>query len=129
MDDLISRQAAIDELEEHRAFYCDNTPDSFSKLPYAEKCRVNELDMAIATLINLPSAQSKRKKGEWTTHEVACLLADMFGDECACNFNGNDEWLPLVCDFAERECPDVVGVACWEQFLKHRERRKDNERI
>ena len=70
----------------------------------------------------------ERKKGEWTTHEVARLLADMYGDECACNFNGNDEWLPLVCDFAERECPDVVGVTCWEQFLKHRERKKDNER-
>ena len=57
MDDLISRRAAIDALKEHRALYCDNTPDTFSKLSYAEKSRVNELDTAIATLINLPSAQ------------------------------------------------------------------------
>ena len=57
MSDLISRQAAIDALKEHRALYCDNTPDTFSKLSYAEKSRVDELDMAIATLINLPSAQ------------------------------------------------------------------------
>ena len=56
-NDLISRQAAIDALKEHRALYCDNTPDTFSKLSYAEKSRVDELDMAIATLINLPSAQ------------------------------------------------------------------------
>ena len=57
MSDYISRQAAIDALKEHRALFCDNTPDTFSKLSYAEKSRVDELDMAIATLINLPSAQ------------------------------------------------------------------------
>lgn len=57
MDDLISRQAAIDALKEHRALYCDNTPDTFSKLSYAEKSRVDELDTAIAILVNLPSAQ------------------------------------------------------------------------
>lgn len=56
-DDLISREAAIDSLKEHRALYCDNTPDAFSKLSYAEKSRVDELDTAIATLVNLPSAQ------------------------------------------------------------------------
>ena len=54
---LIKRQAAIDALKEHRALYCDNTPNSFSKLSYAEKSRVDELDTAIATLVNLPSAQ------------------------------------------------------------------------
>lgn len=57
MKDLIDRHAAIDELKEHRALFCDNTPDTFAKLPYGEKCRVDELDGAIATLINLPSAQ------------------------------------------------------------------------
>ena len=59
MDDLISRQAAIDALKEHRALYCDNTPDTFSKLSYVEKSRVDELDTAIATLVNLPSAQTE----------------------------------------------------------------------
>ena len=58
----------------------------------------------------------------WNNHEVACLLAEMFGDGCACNFNGIDEWLPMKCDFAETACPHPVGVACWEQFLKHREK-------
>ena len=61
-DDLISRQAAIDALKEHRALYCDNTPDTFSKLSYAEKSRVDELDTAIATLVNLPSAE---RHGRW----------------------------------------------------------------
>ena len=61
MNDLISRQAAIDALKEHRALYCDNTPDTFSKLSYAEKSRVDELDTAIATLVNLPSAQPEQQ--------------------------------------------------------------------
>lgn len=60
------------------------------------------------------------KRGEWNNHEVACLLAEMFGDDCACNLNGIDEWLPQYCEFAETCCPNPVGVACWEQFLKHR---------
>lgn len=61
MNDLISRQVAIDALKEYRAFYCDNTPDTFSKLSYPEKCRVDELDTAIATLVNLPSAQPEQQ--------------------------------------------------------------------
>jgi len=64
-DDTISRQAAIDAIKEHRALYCDNTPDTFSKLSYAEKSRVDELDTAISTLVNLPPAQPERKRGEW----------------------------------------------------------------
>lgn len=55
----------------------------------------------------------------YNIHEVACILADVFGDTCACNYNGIDEWLPQKCDFAEKECPNPVGVACWEQYLKH----------
>ena len=66
MSDLIERQAAIDALKEHRALFCDNTPDTFSKLSYAEKSRVDELDMAIATLINLPSAQADSKELSFT---------------------------------------------------------------
>lgn len=118
-NDTISRQAAIDALKEHRALYCDNTPDTFSKLSYAEKSRVDELDTAIATLVNLPSAQP-----EWNNHTVACLLAELFDDTCACNYNGIDEWLPEKCELLD-SCPHPAGVACWEQFLKHKaERRK-----
>ena len=64
MADLIDRRAAIDELKKHRALYCDNTPDSFSKLSYAEKSRVDELDTAIAILVNQPSAQPEQKIDE-----------------------------------------------------------------
>lgn len=59
------------------------------------------------------------KRRTWTNHEVACLLAELFGDDCACNFNGINEWLPEKCDFIDI-CPNTVGVACWEQFLKYR---------
>ena len=61
-------------------------------------------------------------------HEVACLLADVFGDTCACNYNGIDEWLPEVCDLKDA-CPNTVGVACWEQFLTHykAKMKKENE--
>lgn len=77
MTDLISRQAAVEALKKHRELYCDNTPDTFSKLSYAEKSRVSELDMAIATLVNLPSAEPERKKGEWleltnSNHTFVC---------------------------------------------------------
>lgn len=58
-------------------------------------------------------------------HEVACIIADAIGDVCACNVNGNDEWLPQHCDFAEKECPNVVGVACWEQYLKHLDKKPE----
>ncbi len=40
-------------------------------------------------------------------------------EDCACNFNDNDEWLPMVCDFRDTVCPNPGGVACWEQYLKH----------
>lgn len=65
----------------------------------------------------LPSVES-----EWNNHTVACLLADLFGDSCACNYCGIDEWLPEKCEVIDA-CPNPVGVACWEQFLTHRKER------
>ncbi len=52
-------------------------------------------------------------------HEIAIIIADLFGDDCACNFNNIDEWLPQYCDFRDTCCPNPVGVACWEQYLKY----------
>ena len=67
------------------------------------------------------------KDGLYTRHEVACIIADLLGDTCACNINCNDEWLPQYCDFAETICPDVVGVACWEQYLMHKDKRDERD--
>lgn len=55
----------------------------------------------------------------YTPHEVAVIIADLFGDDCACNFNGIDGWLPDKCELTAA-CPNPVGVACWEQYLKCR---------
>ena len=62
---------------------------------------------------------SNEPKTIYNAHEVACILADAFGDTCACNYKGNDEWLPQYCEFADTCCPNPVGVACWEQYLKY----------
>jgi hypothetical protein len=63
----------------------------------------------------------------YTAHEVAEIIAEAMGDECACNINGNDEWLPEFCEFAQTVCPDPEGVACWEQWLKWRDKRPKEE--
>lgn len=80
-------------------------------------------DKAIADVVvtthRQPTADvTDRKVGKWNNHEVACIIADLFGDACACNFNDIDEWLPRFCEFANNECPNPGGVACWEQYLK-----------
>ena len=117
--DLIDRQAAIDAI-------LAVTGNSSVRELY-EHVQEHELsDMwsggvnaAIDIIIAVPSAQPEP---EWNNHTVACLLAELFGDTCACNYNGIDEWLPEKCEVIEA-CPNPVGVACWEQFLKHRAER------
>jgi len=73
-----------------------------------------------AVKMAIEALQPERKKCEWTTEEVAELLSNLFGDECACNFNGIDEWLPERCKYAEiaDECPNPKEKhGCWMQFL------------
>lgn len=57
----------------------------------------------------------------YTANEVAHVIAELFGDYCACNFNGIDDWLPEYCDLKE-SCPNTFGAACWEQYLKYRDK-------
>ena len=110
--DVISRQDAEEAI-------CDNC-DAWYVDGVKEKCRHYPC-LGIEVIRNLPSAEP-----EWNNHTVACLLAEMFGDDCACNFNGIDEWLPEKCEVID-SCPNPVGVACWEQFLKHRSERRTDE--
>jgi len=102
MNDTISRQAAIDAVIKHL------------QLDYEYAWGVREAINA------LPSAQP-----EWNNHTVACMLAELFDDACACNYNGIDEWLPSKCELLD-SCPNPVGVACWEQFLKHKAKRRSD---
>ena len=105
MPDLISRQAAIDGIISFFGFSIEDEYGSAVK----------------EVIMKLPPAQP-----EWNNHTVACMLADLFDDTCACNYNGIDEWLPDKCELLYA-CPNPVGVACWEQYLKHRaERRTDD---
>ena len=60
----------------------------------------------------------------YTAHEVAVIIADLFGDDCACNFNGIDEWLPYLCEL-QYACPHPCGVACWAQYLKYKDRKEE----
>ena len=82
-----------------------------------------ELRAAITTKIpidRLKAICAAERDGQlYTVHDVAVILASAIGDDCTCNINSNDEWLPQLCELQEA-CPEPVGVACWEQYLKHR---------
>ncbi len=110
--DLISRQDAID--------ICTRICESCGeyKRYNGTMCGSCYLDGVADYLEDLPSVES-----EWNNHTVACLLAELYDDTCACNYNGNDEWLPQYCDVID-SCPNPCGVACWEQFLAHRKKVK-----
>ena len=97
MGDLISRQDAI---------------------RLAEQGQIQGFEWQFKKLCELPSAEPERKK--WTTEEVAEILFNAFGDDCACNFFGIDEWLPERCKYTEiaDECPEPKEKhGCWMQFL------------
>ena len=102
MQDLIRRQAAIEAIKQTTIHSEDES-------------------LAVEALGELPSAQP-----EWNNHTVACLLAELFDDTCACNYNDIDEWLPEKCELLD-SCPNPGGVACWEQFLKHKAERRTDE--
>ena len=53
------------------------------------------------------------ENGLYTANEVAVIIADLFCDDCACNFNDIDEWLPFKCELLDA-CPNPCGVACLE---------------
>lgn len=78
MMDLIDRQSAIDAIQER-----------INQVGYTHNKSVLSIMQAV---MELPSAEL-----EWNNHTVACLLADLFGDSCACNYCGIDEWLPESC--------------------------------
>lgn len=107
MNDLIRRHDAINA---HCMCSCGKERD--------EHCKCDDIQLWFDVI---PTAQP-----EWNNHTVACLLAEMYGEDCACNFNGIDEWLPEKCEVID-SCPNPVGAACWEQFLKHRSERRTDE--
>lgn len=105
MNDCIDRQAAIAIAD--YSDYVGLSVDDVKKVT----------DEVVKGLKQLPPAQT-----EWNNHTVACLLAELFSDTCACNYNNIDEWLPEKCELLD-SCPNPAGVACWEQYLKHKAER------
>ena len=120
MGDIISRQAG--RMSDRKVIYLDDAIDALKNERSDWNCDYNvPVDHCIDAIYSLPSEQP-----EWNNHTVACLLAELFDDTCACNCNGIDEWLPEKCELLD-SCPNTVGVACWEQFLKHRSERRTDE--
>lgn len=64
--------------------------------------------------------------GGWiSVKDAANIIAELFGDDCACNFNGIDEWLPQYCEHAATDCPHTAGTTCWEQYIKYLNKKPD----
>lgn len=47
--------------------------------------------------------------------KIAELLDELFGNECPCNFNNFDEWLPYVCEY--RHTCDCATKEGWKQLI------------
>lgn len=89
MDDLISRQAAIDALAKFVPYaICDESTESYT----------NGLTDAYNLILQLPSAQPERKKGKWIP--VTNGRGGFECDEChnyAPSFQDGVEWLSDYC--------------------------------
>ena len=75
MDDLISRQAAIEALEREKT-YCTAFRDGYTQINVFEKYNAGLTD-GIKALKNLPSAQ---RKGKWYAIGNTCLAT------CECGY-------------------------------------------
>lgn len=133
MNDLISRQAAIEAFYQYPNINWTtlDVMERINEVPSAQpeiKCiaKVTLTDEQVKEAFEKAKIEILAAEPEWNNHTVACLLAELFGDSCACNCNGIDEWLPEKCELLD-SCPNPVGVACWEQFLKHRAERRTDE--
>ena len=83
------------------------------------RCELYETILGDIPLDRIEVICAAEKDGQlYTVHDAAVILASAIGDDCACNINSNDEWLPQLCELQEA-CPEPVGVACWEKYLKH----------
>ena len=87
-----------------------------------EKAYAKIFTMPGVCRLELTDLKAAPKSEEFfTLDQVAELLHEAFGDECACNFNGNDEWLLQACRFCKSdECPDPPDkLDCWREFIRH----------
>ena len=108
MAEYIERGAFIKSICNSCDGYCDKV--DCDCLDCKRDCRCEMvIDIADATAADVVEVD-----------KVAEMLRLSFGDDCACNFNGNDEWMWEKCKYAESDCPypkDELG--CWKEFVKH----------
>lgn len=76
---FIDRDELVRVFNSRRAFYCDETPESFRKLDYSDKCRVDMLDSCIADVFNMPKYKSLSEELEDIKAELNNLDFD-FGN-------------------------------------------------
>ena len=112
--DCVSREYAIQAIDKCRERK-NKKIDELRELLFKNQEWCSKAETKVAEL----EKQLADRPQTYTNHEIACLLAEMFDDTCACNYNGIDEWLPLKCEFTDI-CPNTVGVACWEQFVEYK---------
>ena len=55
---------------------------------------------------------------------AAQILCDAFGDECPCNYNDIDTWLPMLCG-SENCLNQDDPLYCWKQYIKHHGEREE----
>ena len=84
-----------------------------------------DVEDAINDMPTLPQPSNEPLTLEW----VAKVLAEQCRDECACNLNGNDEWLPMVCQY-QAACPDPhEHLGCWMELLRRKYRRPPEGKV
>ena len=75
----------------------------------------------------LNEADGKFQGIYFSLDEVADIIYDLLGDECACNFNDIDEWMCGKCAYAPIECPNPKEhLGCWKQYLITKRKELDN---
>ena len=83
-----------------------------------DKVALNLLEQVLYDIQHVPTLTPPNEP--LTLELVAEILAEQFGDECACNFNGNDEWLPMMCHYGD-VCPDPPEhLGCWMELLRNK---------
>ena len=66
---LIDADALIERYKRHRNVFCKNRIE-FQLLREPDKARVDELDNCIAGIVNAPTIEPERKKGEWIRENI-----------------------------------------------------------
>lgn len=57
--------------------------------------------------------------------KVAEMFCEAFGDDCPCNYNNIDEWLPALCGVDSFCGRHDDKLHCWKLFINHYDERRE----